>query len=86
MPVHRFMFLLAASGYVVAAPLQAVDWVQAGADTNQPIWGLRSGLLWAIPPGGFPAPGGPRGLIRLGYPNLADGHYQLINFIAIERL
>ena len=84
MPVHRFMFLLAASGCLVAAPLQAVDWVQAGANTNQPIWGLRGGLLWAIPPGGFPAPGGPRGLIRLGYPNLTEGHYQLINFIAIE--
>ena len=42
----------------------AVGWVRAGLNTNQPVWGIRGGLLWAIPPGGFPAPGGPRGLIE----------------------
>ena len=51
--------------------------------TNQPAWGLRGGLLWAVAPGGFRG-GEPRGLIRLGYPVLADQHYDLINFIAVE--
>ena len=83
-PMHRFACFLAAAATLIAAPLHAVEWVRAGLNTNQPVWGVRSGLLWAIPPGGFPAPGGPRGLIRLGYPNLTNGGYQLINFIAIE--
>lgn len=47
------------------------------------MWGIRGGLLWAIPPAGFRG-GEPRGLIRLGYPVLADHSYDLINFIAIE--
>ena len=63
----------------------AADWVRAGLNTNRPIWGLRGGLLFAIPPGGFGGgEGGPRGLIRLGYPTLTNGGYALINFIAIE--
>ena len=39
--------------------------------------------MWAVPPGGFRT-GGPRGLIRLGYPVLPEKRYDLINFIAIE--
>lgn len=63
----------------------AADWVRAGVNTNRPIWGLRGGLQFAIPPGGFGGgDGGPRGLIRLGYPTLTNGGYALINFIAIE--
>ncbi len=58
--------------------------MQAGLNTNQPMWGVRGGLLWAIPPGGFSAASGPRGLIRVGYPILPDGGYALVNFIAIE--
>ncbi len=42
------------------------DWVRAGLNTNQPIWGVRGGLLWAIPPGGFRPASGQRGLIRVG--------------------
>jgi hypothetical protein len=61
----------------------AGDWVRPGLTTNQPIWGLRGGLLWAIAPAGFRG-GEPRGLIRLGYPVLQDDRYDLINFIAIE--
>ena len=60
------------------------DWVRAGLNTNQPIWGVRGGLLWAIPPGGFRGSGGPRGLIRVGYPTVTNGGYNLINFIAVE--
>jgi hypothetical protein len=36
-----------------------------------------------VAPAGF-RPGEPRGLIRLGYPVLPEGRYDLINFIAIE--
>lgn len=82
--MRRFAGFLAITAGLIAVPLGAVEWVRAGVNTNQPAWGVRGGLLWAIPPGGFPAPGGPRGLIRLGYPNLTNGDYQLINFIAIE--
>jgi hypothetical protein len=61
----------------------AADWVQPGLTTNQPVWGIRGGVLWAVAPGGFRA-GEPRGLIRLGYPVLAGERCDLINFIAIE--
>ena len=61
----------------------AADWIRPGVSTNQAVWGIRGGLLWAIPPAGFRG-GEPRGLIRLGYPILADNGYDLINFIAIE--
>jgi hypothetical protein len=53
---------------LVGGHIQAADWVRAGLNTNQPLWGVRGGLLWAIPPGGFRAASGPRGLIRAGYP------------------
>ena len=61
----------------------AADWIRAGVNTNQPVWGVRGGLVWAIHPAGF-RPGEPRGLIRLGYPLLPGGRYDLINFIAVE--
>ena len=70
---------------LLAAPAPAADWVRAGVNTNQPLWGLRGGLQFALPPGGFTwGDGGPRGLIRIGYPTLTNGGYDLINFIAIE--
>ncbi|MBA4150577.1 MAG: hypothetical protein H0X66_20890 [Verrucomicrobia bacterium] len=62
----------------------AGEWVRSGINTNQPVWGVRGGLLWAIEPGGFRAQSEPRGLIRLGYPILSNGNYDLVNFIAIE--
>ncbi|MGA2662284.1 MAG: hypothetical protein ABSH34_32790 [Verrucomicrobiota bacterium] len=62
---------------------QMGDWIRAGLNTNQPVWGIRRGLLWAVAPAGF-RPGEPRGLIRLGYPVLPEGRYDLINFIAVE--
>lgn len=65
--------------------LRAAEWVRAGLTTNRPIWGLKGGLQFAIHPGGFRGrDGGPRGLIRLGYPVLTNGGYDLINFIAVE--
>jgi hypothetical protein len=72
-------------GLLVAASsiANAADWVRPGWSTNQPVWGLRGGLLWAVAPGGFRG-GEPRGLIRLGYPVLAGQRYDLVNFIAVE--
>lgn len=66
------------------ARAQAVDWVRAGLNTNQPLWGIRGGLLWAVPPGGFGLPTGPRGLIRIGYPIATNSGCELVNFIAVE--
>jgi hypothetical protein len=61
------------------------DWVRAGLTTNAPIWGVAGGLRFALHPAGFTrGTGGPRGLIRLGYPTLTNGGYDLINFIAVE--
>ncbi|MEK7686220.1 MAG: hypothetical protein AAB466_12440 [Verrucomicrobiota bacterium] len=63
----------------------AAEWWQAGLNTNQPLWGLHGGLQFAIHPAGFRgATGGPRGLIRIGSPVLAQGRYDLVNFIAVE--
>jgi hypothetical protein len=69
---------------VAASPVAAgQDWIRPGMNTNQPVWGIRGGLLWAVAPACF-RPGEPRGLIRLGYPVLPEKRYDLINFIAIE--
>jgi hypothetical protein len=60
-------------------------WVRSGLTTNAPIWGIEGGLQFALHPGGFTGgTGGPRGLIRLGYPTLTNANYDLINFIAVE--
>jgi hypothetical protein len=55
-------------------------------DTDQPVWGLHDGLRFGIWPGaiGGGGTGGPRGLLRVGYPALPDRGYILVNFIAIE--
>jgi hypothetical protein len=59
------------------------DWIQGRFGTNEFVWGCKGGLLFAIPPSGF-RQHEPRGLIRLGYPVLTNGGYDLVNFIAIE--
>lgn len=70
---------------LVDALAPAADWIRQGVNTNQPVWGARGGLLFAIHPAGFGGhEGGPRGLIRVGYPTLPGGGYDLINFIAVE--
>lgn len=76
-PVH-FLLLFVAASLTVRG-----DWSRPGLNTNQPVWGVRGGLLWAVAPAGFRG-GEPRGLIRLGYPVLPKRRYDLINFIAIE--
>lgn len=70
---------------LTAASAAAADWLRPATAADPPAWGLKSGLRVAIHPAGFtPGDGGPRGLIRLGYPNLPDGSHDLINFIAVE--
>lgn len=73
------VFVLGSAGGLGAG----IDWLRPGVSTNQLVWGVRGGLLWAIPPAGFRGRE-PRGLIRLGSPVLADRGYDLVNFIAIE--
>ena len=82
---RRFQRWLGWSGLLFGAGVAlGADWVGHGS-TNQSVWGLRGGLQFAIFPGGFPeGPGGPRGVIRIGYPTLTNGGYDLINFIAVE--
>jgi hypothetical protein len=80
----RFLRLAALALLLAGTSTPAADWVRAGLNTNQPLWGIPGGLLWAIPPGGFSPASGPRGLIRIGYPISTNGGYTLINFIAVE--
>jgi hypothetical protein len=61
-----------------------IEWVRAGMNTNSPAWGFRGGLLWGLPSAIGQSLDGPRGLIRLRYPVLPNGDYDLLNFIAIE--
>ncbi len=77
---NRPLFLILATAALAA---HGADWVQPGLTTNQPVWGIRGGLLWAVPPAGFRG-GEPRGLIRVGYPVLPGKRYDLVNFIAVE--
>ena len=61
--------------------------VRPGIDAEGPVWGLRDGIRFGVWPGAVaerPGSGGPRGVIRVGYPILPDGKHALVNFIAIE--
>ncbi|MBI1177705.1 hypothetical protein GC207_09740 [bacterium] len=84
----RFVLLAGLSFWISSSALaaeQTVNWIRAGLTTNAPIWGIEGGLQFALHPAGFTGnSGGPRGLIRLGYPTLPNGGYDLINFIAVE--
>ncbi len=76
-------FILAFSSSEVRAA--NASWIQPNNETNRGIWGMRGGLNFALHPFGFTrGDGGPRGLIRIGYPTLTNGAYDLINFIAVE--
>jgi hypothetical protein len=76
------LLLRVAVAQILLAPAgaRAVEWVRGGADGKQAIWGIREGVQFAIPPASL----GPRGLVRVLYPTLPGGGYDLINFIAVE--
>ncbi|MFZ5829609.1 MAG: hypothetical protein ACOY3P_05955 [Planctomycetota bacterium] len=60
-------------------------WVRPTDQSPLPRWGIEGGLQFALYPTAIvPGRPGPRGLIRIGFPTLPDGRYDLINFIAIE--
>ena len=76
------MLLMLVSFLLAFLPLTAaaVDWVRPAGPGAEPRWGIKGRLQISIPPSW----GGPRGLIRVLYPTLKGGGYDLINFIAIE--
>jgi hypothetical protein len=60
---------------------------RAGMELNRAAWGVRGGLRFAVWPAAVDdraGDGGPRGLIRVGYPIGPGGSVELVNFIAIE--
>jgi len=62
-------------------------WIRPGAEEKRPIWGLRDGIQVGLWPASLEGEGdgGPRGLLRIGYPILDGGkRIGLLNFIAIE--
>jgi hypothetical protein len=81
----RILLITLATLFAATSASAEVEWVQAGVNSNTTIWGIKGGLQFALHPGGFTGgSGGPRGLIRIGYPTLPNGAYDLINFIAVE--
>jgi len=83
------ILLLAAHMAVAQTPAPEEAFYRAGVDTDQAVWGMRDGIRLSIWPNSVtegPDPGGPRGLLQIGYPILADGGCGLVNYIAIEPL
>ena len=66
---------------------QGHRWIQPDGEDKRPLWGIRGGIQVALWPASVEGPGtgGPRGLLRIGYPVLGGGKtIGLINFIAVE--
>jgi hypothetical protein len=81
----RLLLIILLLAGVCMAHASAIEWVRAGMNTNAAVWGIQGGLQFALHPAGFSGgDGGPRGLIRIGYPTLTNGGYDLVNFIAVE--
>ena len=62
-------------------------WIRPVGDEKRPLWGIRGGIQVSLWPAGVEGPGdgGPRGLLRVGYPILEGGKsVGLVNFIAVE--
>ncbi|MBD3177761.1 MAG: hypothetical protein GF320_21515 [Armatimonadia bacterium] len=79
--------LLAAQLIGLQATEEDSPFYRASIDTHEAVWGFRDGIrvaLWPHAIGDAPGQGGPRGLLRIGYPILDDGGHWLVNFIAIE--
>jgi hypothetical protein len=77
---------LALPGLLLTPAAAGAKWLRAGLNTDKPLWGIHGGLRFGVYPGNVAGKGngGPRGLIRVGYPAVLNGHYALINFIAVE--
>ncbi len=87
-PVTRVLALVALASVVASA---ADLWFRPLTPSYGAEWGHLRGVRIALSPTGFfprvpgwAYDGGPRGLIRIGYPALADGSYDHVNFIAVE--
>ncbi len=62
-------------------------WIRPGKEDKRAIWGIHGGIQAALWPASVEGPGdgGPRGLIRIGYPIIDGGKsIGLVNFIAVE--
>ncbi len=84
---HVLVGLLTGAALTLAPSARAESpWIRAGIDVQKLLWGLRDGVLVGIPPAAIEGdgPGGPRGLIRVGYPLGEPRVHRLVNFIAIE--
>ncbi|MBW3624451.1 MAG: hypothetical protein KY468_13680 [Armatimonadetes bacterium] len=65
----------------------SVRWIRPSASSPLPRWGIEGGIQFALWPAAIEGKGdgGPRGLIRVGYPALDGGRRAgLVNFIAVE--
>jgi hypothetical protein len=62
-----------------APPLEPVAWVRPTGPTADPVWGTKDGLAVGLWP-----TGGPRGLIRVYAPYLAQPFPRVVNFVSIE--
>lgn len=64
----------------------ASRWIRAGIDVDRPVWGLANGIMVGLWPGAIDGVGngGPRGLLRIGYPLGEPRQHRLVNFVAVE--
>lgn len=64
----------------------AADFLRPSPADPRPLWGIPGGIRFSIAPASVEGDdfGGPRGLIRIGYPAVGPSGYILMNFIAIE--
>ncbi len=66
---------------------QGHGWIRPSAEDKRSLWGIRGGIQAALWPASVEGrgDGGPRGLLRIGYPVIDGGKgIGLINFIAVE--
>ena len=82
----RTHLLAACVALLSVSSAAAADWLRPGTGDGRPVWGIGGGIRFAIAPGSVEGPddGGPRGLIRVGYPAVGGDGYVMINFISIE--
>lgn len=95
---RHFLRYTAVSGLALACGMQTSsaagargelsdNWLRPISSGDPPIWGHRQGLRVGIWPSSVEGggDGGPRGLVRIGYPILDSGKSSgLVNFIAVE--